>query len=138
VADANPATTIAARMARAEIYDLLGIRLITASPGKVALEVDCDQRHANVDGVVHGGFLCLVADTAMGFAVRSELDPSWLNRTMNLNIDWYAGAKVGDRITATASVEQSSNRFRWASVELATSSGVICRARSLNSVRPPT
>ena len=133
----DPAKMIAERMGRAGIYELLGIRLLSATPGSVELEVVCDQRHANVDGAVHGGFLCLVADTAMGFAVRSDLDASWQNRTVNLNMDWFSAAKVGDRISAKAVVEHSTQRFRWASVEMANGSGVICRARSLNSVRPP-
>jgi len=135
--DQDPAKSIAARMERADIYDLLGIRLIAAQPGRVELEIVCDQRHANVDGAVHGGFLCLVADTAMGFAVRSDLEPSWQNRTVNLNIDWFSAAKVGDRITAKAVVDHASNRFRWASAELATEAGIVCKAHSLNSVRPP-
>jgi uncharacterized protein (TIGR00369 family) len=133
----DPAKTIAARMLRADIYELLGIRLLSAQHGTVELEVVCDERHANVDGAVHGGFLCLVADTAMGFAVRSDLDASWQNRTVNLNIDWYSAAKVGDRIRAKAVVDHATNRFRWASVELATEDGVVCKAHSLNSVRPP-
>lgn len=133
----DPAKTIAARMERAGIYNLLGIRLVSAGPGRVELEVVCDDRHANVDGAVHGGFLCLVADTAMGFAVRSDLDASWQNRTVNLNIDWYSAAKVGDLISAKAVVDHASHRFRWASVELTTEAGVVCKAHSLNSVRPP-
>ena len=128
---------ISGRMKQAGIYELLGIRLVSAAAGTVELEVLCDQRHANVDGAVHGGFLCLVADTAMGFAVRSDLDAAWQNRTVNLNIDWYSGARLGDRITARAFVDHASHRFRWATVEITSADGVICKARSLNSVRPP-
>jgi uncharacterized protein (TIGR00369 family) len=134
----DPATMIAGRMRQAGIYELLGIRLVSATPGTVELEVVCDQRHANVDGAVHGGFLCLVADTAMGFAVRSDLDATWQNRTVNLNIDWYSGARLGDRITAKAVVDHASHRFRWAAAELTSGENVICKARSLNSVRPPS
>ena len=135
---AELARTISARMDAASIYALLGIHLLSAERGKVELAVTCDARHANVDGAVHGGFLCLVADTAMGFAVRSEIDRSWQNRTVNLNIDWFSGARVGDRICARAMVEHAASRFRWASVELLNDQGaVICKAHSLNSVRPP-
>jgi uncharacterized protein (TIGR00369 family) len=137
MSDHDPAKVIAERMEKAGIYELLGIHLLGAVPGIVELQVVCDRRHANVDGAVHGGFLCLVADTAMGFAVRSDLDPSWQNRTVNLNIDWFSAAKIGDTVTARAVVDHASSRFRWASVELKAGSGVICKAHSLNSVRPP-
>jgi uncharacterized protein (TIGR00369 family) len=135
--DQDPAKVIATRMEKAGIYELLGIRLAGATPGSVELVVVCDARHANVDGAVHGGFLCLIADTAMGFAVRSDLDASWQNRTVNLNIDWFSAARIGDTVTARAVVDHASNRFRWASVELRTEAGVVCKAHSLNSVRPP-
>jgi uncharacterized protein (TIGR00369 family) len=137
VEDDEAEETIAARMESASIYELLGIKLVSATARSVELEVVCDQRHANVDGAVHGGFLCLLADAAMGFAVRIDIDPSWQNRTVNLNIDWYSNAKVGDRIIAKAVVDHASNRFRWASVELAISGRVVCKAHSLNSARPP-
>ena len=128
---------IAARMDGAGIYELLGIRLVSADPGRVELAVVCDGRHANVDGAVHGGFLSLLADTAMGFAVRSGIDQSWQNRTVNLSIDWYSAAKIGDRLVATAVVDHATPRFRWASVEVSTSEGVICKAHSLNAIKPP-
>jgi uncharacterized protein (TIGR00369 family) len=132
------AQTISARMDTASIYAILGIQLLSAERGAVELEVTCGARHANVDGAVHGGFLCLVADTAMGFAVRSGIDRSWQNRTMNLSIDWFIGARIGDRIRARAKVDHATPRFRWASVELLSDEGrVICKAHSLNSVRPP-
>lgn len=129
---------IAARMAGAGIYELLGIRLVSAETGRVELEVACDTRHANVDGAVHGGFLSLVADTAMGFAVRSGIDQSWQNRTVNLSIDWYSAAKIGDRLVARAVVDHATPRFRWASVEVSSGDGVICKAHSLNAIKPPT
>lgn len=132
------AEIISARMAAARIYELLGIRLVSAEKGVVVLEVACDERHANVDGVVHGGFVSLVADTAMGFAVRTTADLSWTNRTLNLSIDWFEAAHVGDTLIARAEVDHETQRFRWATAEMTTGSGaVIARARSLNSLRPP-
>ena len=131
------AELIASKMRAAPIYESLAITLVAASVGAVELEVRCDERHCNVDGAVHGGFLTLLADTAMGFAVRTEIEPSWQNRTVSLSTDFYGPAAKGDVLSARASIEQASARFRWAVAELSAGGRVVCRARSLNSVRPP-
>ena len=134
---ARSAEELAARLAASPIYDLLGLRIVAAGDGEVRVELDCDRRHANVDGAVHGGVLALLADTAMGFAVRTQLEPDWHNKTLDLSIDFVRAARLGDRLRAVARVDQASRRFRWASAELDAGGGVLARARSLNLVDPP-
>lgn len=134
---ARSAEELAARLAASPIYDLLGLRIVAAGDGEVRVELDCDRRHANVDGAVHGGVLALLADTAMGFAVRTQLEPDWHNKTLDLSIDFVRAVRLGDRLRAVARVDQASRRFRWASAELDAGGGVLARARSLNLVDPP-
>lgn len=134
---ARSAEELAARLAASPIYDLLGLRIVAAGDGEVRVELDCDRRHANVDGAVHGGVLALLADTAMGFAVRTQLEPEWHNKTLDLSIDFVRAARLGDRLRAVARVDQASRRFRWASAELDAGGGVLARARSLNLVDAP-
>ncbi len=134
---ARSAEELAARLAASPIYDLLGLRIVAAGDGEVRVELDCDRRHANVDGAVHGGVLALLADTAMGFAVRTQLEPERHNKTLDLSIDFVRAARLGDRLLAVARVDQASRRFRWASAELDAGGGVLARARSLNLVDPP-
>ena len=134
---ARSAEELAALLAGSPIYGLLGLRIVAAGDGEVRVELDCDRRHANVDGAVHGGVLALLADTAMGFAVRTQLEPSWHNKTLDLTIDYVRAARHGDRLCAAARVDQASRRFRWASAELLAGSGVLARARALNLVEAP-
>lgn len=124
-------------MARSPVYQQMGLRLVSATEGRVVMTLDCDERHTNVDGAVHGGVLAFLADTAMGFAVRTQVDPSWPNKTLSLSIDYMKGAIRGDQVVASARVDQSTKRFRWASVELTTAAGVVAQARSLNLTEPP-
>ena len=134
---ARSAEELAAQLAGSPIYDLLGLRIVAAADGEVRFELECDRRHANVDGAVHGGVLALLADTAMGFAVRTQLDPTWHNKTLDLTIDYVRAARHGDLLCAVARVDQSTRRFRWASAELLNGAGVLARARSLNLVEAP-
>jgi acyl-CoA thioesterase len=48
----------------------LGIRLISASPGKSTLHLDISDKHLNSHGTVHGGVIFSLADVA--FAVASN------------------------------------------------------------------
>jgi uncharacterized protein (TIGR00369 family) len=128
---------IGARMARAPVYDLLGVEIDSAGDGMVTLAVDCADRHCNVDGVVHGGLLAFFADTAMGLAVRTQIDATWPNKTLSLNVDLVQGAKVGERLVVVAGIEQATRRFRWATAELTAGDRIAARARSLNLVEPP-
>jgi uncharacterized protein (TIGR00369 family) len=133
----NAFAEITARMGRAPIYELLGIDLAAAGDGAVTLVLDCDGRHSNIDGVVHGGLLAFLADTAMGFAVRTQVDATWPNKTLSLDVDYVQGARRGERLTVAAEVEQATRRFRWARAELTAGGRVAARARSLNLVEPP-
>jgi uncharacterized protein (TIGR00369 family) len=133
----DPFAEISARMARAPIYELLSVGLVAAEDGAVTLVLDCDDRHGNVDGVVHGGLLAFLADTAMGFAVRTQVESTWLNKTLSLDVDYVQGARHGDQLNVVAQVEHATRRFRWARAELTAGDKVAARARSLNLVEPP-
>jgi uncharacterized protein (TIGR00369 family) len=124
-------------MAGSPVYASLGLILLAAADGEVSLAMDCDRRHANVDGAVHGGLLAFVADTAMGLAVRTQVEPDWVNKTLELAVDLVRGVRQGERLVATARVEDATRRYRWASAELAVGDRVAARARSLNLVEPP-
>jgi acyl-coenzyme A thioesterase PaaI-like protein len=65
------------RLAAAEIKEKLrssntarqfGFVLAEAEPGRVLLRMRVDKRHMQVHGVVHGGVLAALADTAGGLA----------------------------------------------------------------------
>ena len=131
-------TEVKARLKRFPAYDLLGVELVSAGDGQVELSMDCDQRHSNLDGAVHGGMVAFLADTAMGLAVRSQIDPSWPNKTLSLSMDYVRSARAGERLTAAARVETGSRRFRWATVSVTSPAGIVALGRSLNLVEPPS
>ena len=131
------AAALGARLAASPVYGLLGLCVAAAVDVGVPLIAVQLQSHLAVDGAVHGGLLALVADTAMGLAVRTQIAPDWRNKTLDLSIEFIRGARQGDRLTAVARVDEASRRFRWASAELQAGAGVLARARSLNLVEAP-
>ncbi|HEX8511367.1 MAG TPA: PaaI family thioesterase [Propionibacteriaceae bacterium] len=64
----------------------LGIEPLEAAPGRVSFSLDPDEFHLNPFGIVHGGVLTTMLDTAMGCAVHSLLPAAVGYLTSELNV----------------------------------------------------
>ena len=67
---------------------LIGFKMISAEPGKVVVELETGERHANPMGTLHGGILCDIADAAMGMAYASRLEEGESFTTLELKINY--------------------------------------------------
>src|ERR1700730_11742179 len=56
------------RLRSSNMAKQLGFVLLESEPGRVVLEMRVERRHKQVHGVVHGGVLAALADTAGGIA----------------------------------------------------------------------
>lgn len=84
---------------------LLGIRIVEASPGYAVVEMKIEEKHRNGIGLVQGGAIFTLADYA--FAVASNADGS---TTVGINASIsYFKAPLGTSIRAEAR-EESKNR----------------------------
>jgi acyl-CoA thioesterase len=83
---------------RVPSYPDLGINAIYLSPGMSSLEVVVARPEAgNSLGDIHGGIIAAIADAAMGltaYALNFRLV------TLELNINYLAPVKLGERLTA--------------------------------------
>ncbi|HXP71263.1 MAG TPA: PaaI family thioesterase, partial [Candidatus Dormibacteraeota bacterium] len=57
-----------ARLSETNTAKQFGFVLADAGPGRVKMRMRVDERHLQVHGVVHGGILAALADTAGGLA----------------------------------------------------------------------
>jgi uncharacterized protein (TIGR00369 family) len=64
----------------------LDIKPLEADPGRVSFSLEPDEFHLNPFGIVHGGVLTTMLDTAMGCAVHSLLPASVGYLTSELNV----------------------------------------------------
>lgn len=121
-----------ARIAATRLYQDLGIGLERVAPGDVVAVMTADERHCNIDGVVQGGMYGLLADTAMGCAVRTLQATESQNKTLSLAVDFLDGAVAGELLRAAAMVVHHVGRLAWAEADLVAGDRLIGRARSLN------
>ena len=64
------------RVARSAFHSWVGMELVRAEPGRVEIGLDAADHHLNLQGLLHGGIVATLADTATGLAVRSMAEPA--------------------------------------------------------------
>jgi 1,4-dihydroxy-2-naphthoyl-CoA hydrolase len=80
-----------------------GFVLAKAEPGRVVLRMRVDERHKQVHGVVHGGVLAALADTAGGLATYMAVPRGTRVATVEMKIN-YLEAVEGGNVSADARV----------------------------------
>ena len=73
---------------QAPIADLIGFAVTAAGDGRAVVVIESGPQHFNPMGTLHGGVLCDIADTAMGFAFASTLGPGESFTTVELQINY--------------------------------------------------
>ncbi|WP_285031169.1 PaaI family thioesterase [Mycolicibacterium sp. lyk4-40-TYG-92] len=71
----------------------LGIELVEIAEGRIVLQFQPQEWHYNVIGMVHGGMVCTIADTAMAMAVHSSLETGLVPTTTDNQTRFYRAIK---------------------------------------------
>ena len=95
----DSAAAVAALYAADEAILALGISLGAIAPGSVELGFTPGPSMGNGHGIVHGGYLFLLADTAFAYAMASR---GQAGVTVNASIDFLAPAHIDTALTARA------------------------------------
>ena len=93
----------------------LGIEVVSVSAGSVELALTVEPTMTNGHGILHGGYLFLLADTALAYCCAS-LDRASVTRTAD--IAFLAPAAVGTRVSAVAEVRVANGRTTICDVRL--------------------
>jgi acyl-CoA thioesterase len=93
-----------------EFAELLGMRPKSMGDGRARFELAVDTKHMNPNGVLHGGVIYSLADTAMGAALFSLLDGQDRCSTLEIKMS-YLQPVTGGSIAVEASVVQRTKRI---------------------------
>ena len=117
----------------------LGIEPVEAEPGRVTFRLDLGEWHLNPFGIVHGGVLAALMDTAMGCAVHSLLPPAVGYVTGELNVRFLRPAVLtGGPLACTGEVVHQGRSTMVASARVTDDGGrVIAIAGATCLVRRP-
>lgn len=122
------------RLQGSEFYRWAGIELVDAARGRVEIAFEAGPHHVNLQGLVHGGMLATLADTAMGLAVRTVLEPGRRHVTVQLGVEFLSPGRPG-RIVAHGRSVKIGRQLGFAEADIVDARGrTLARARSTLSV----
>jgi uncharacterized protein (TIGR00369 family) len=103
---------------------LLGIELEKVVPGEAILTLAVRPELSQNHGVVHGGAIASLIDTATAFAILSLLEPDERVTTVDLTISYLRPGLEG-RLRATARVLRHGRRLLNTSAEVTNEGGKL-------------
>jgi len=117
--DLDPAKVSRAQTAFAAVpyAKFLGLKLGDVAAGQVSVHLDVRDELLQNQGVVHGGAIASLIDTASAFAVLSQIDLTERVTTTDLTIHYLRPITSG-RMTATARVIRGGRRLFVLSVDV--------------------
>ena len=100
--------------------DLLGYRLGDWQEDRSEILLEIEQKHLNRSGVLHGGVLTTLIDTACGYAGTWCGVPGNVRRsfTLSLNCHFVGTGQLGQRLTASARKTGGGRQIYFSSAEV--------------------
>ncbi len=102
----------------------LGMRLVEAERGAATVALELREELSRHEGLMHGGALASLLDTASAFAVLSLLEPDERTVTVDLTIHYLRPVLSGE-VSARARVLRKGRRIATLAIEATNSSGAL-------------
>ena len=111
---------------RVPIAGLMGFTLVEVAPGLAVFECTPDESAYNPIGVVHGGLVCTLADSAAGCAVQSSLEAGVAYTSIDINVTYLRPVTKGSGlIRATGRLTKPGRKVAYATVEVMDPAGKL-------------
>jgi uncharacterized protein (TIGR00369 family) len=97
----------------------------------VVLGLRVAKPHTNQQGLVHGGLIATLADSAMAYSCRQVMGSwaSWM-ATISLTVDFVGPAQIGQRLTVESDVIKTGKTICFAQSLIKADNSVIARANA--------
>ncbi|MDF3838265.1 PaaI family thioesterase [Cupriavidus basilensis] len=102
-----------------------------------AVGIRIGPHHLNPLGIPHGGMLATLADTAIGMMMLMEGERMPPAVTVNLSLDYFEAARVGDWVEAHVAFDKMGSRLRFGHCRLMAGERCLLRATAIFSVLAP-
>lgn len=107
--------------------DLLGYQLVRWQADEADVALLVEKRHLNRSGLMHGGVLCTLLDTACGYAGCYVAIPGRRRRalTLSLNTQFIGAGRLGMRLLATGRRTGGGRSIFFSRAEVRDETGVL-------------
>lgn len=122
----------------APIAALMGFRPVEVEPGRVVFEGTPDESVYNPIGMVHGGYVCTLADTVAACAVHSTLEAGTIYTSIDLNVSYTRKVTRGSgTLRAVGTVVKPGRRVAFCRADIFDGAGkVVATATSSCLIMP--
>jgi uncharacterized protein (TIGR00369 family) len=104
----------------------MGFPLMHVEPGLAIFECTPDESAYNPIGVVHGGLVCTLADSAAGCAVQTTLEAGVAYTSIDINVTYLRPVTKDSGLPrATGCTTKPGRRVAYATVEVSDNSGKL-------------
>lgn len=119
---------------------LLGVELDSIEPGRARLMVEVTDRLKQPQGVMHGGAIASLIDTAVALAIASTAGPEARFTTVDMTVT-YLSPVFGGRVFADAKIIRQGRRIVAAECDVSDAAGkpvakALLTYIFLNSIKP--
>ena len=121
--DCAPPFTLPEWIALAPFEEFLGMQIDEAANGRAVLSMPFRAALCQGVGLMHGGAVVALADTALAIAIKTLLPKGTHFATIRMGLDFHAPVRWG-LLIARASVHEQKERDIEGEVELITEEGI--------------
>lgn len=102
-------------------------------PALVALRIE--RHHMNYGGNAHGGVIATLADVALSYAVYDAERPKLTPVTVNLNVNYLNGARIGDWLVAEVTLDRLGGRLAYTSGAISCGDEMLARIAGVFAIK---
>jgi uncharacterized protein (TIGR00369 family) len=112
----------------------LGIELDSIEPGRARLSLEVKRQHLQLAGIMHGGAIATLIDTAVAFAIVGASEPGARFTTIEMKVNYLSAIRQG-RIVADAKLIRDGRRIVVAECDVLDSNGRLAAKGLLTYMR---
>jgi acyl-CoA thioesterase len=112
----------------------LGIELDSIEEGRARLSLEVKRQHLQLAGVMHGGAIATIIDTAVAFAIVGASEPNARFTTIEMKVNYLSAIQEG-RIVADAKLIRDGRRIVVAECDVFDSNGRLAAKGLLTYMR---
>lgn len=113
---------------------LVGIEIDSIEPGRARLSLEVREELLQLQGVMHGGAIATLIDTAVAFAIIGASEPDDRFTTVEMKVNYLAPIREG-RVVADARLIRDGRRIVVADCDLFDSKGRLAAKGLLTYIR---
>ena len=113
---------------------LLGIEIDSVEPGRARLSVEIRKELLQLQGIMHGGAIATLIDTAVAFAIVGASEPDARFTTVELKVNYLSPIREG-RVVADARLVRDGRRIVVADCDVFDANGRLAAKGLLTYIR---